>query len=96
MAAILTMFLQTYFSYFRFGGCQEIGLYFPKKSSWSNPTQSPKVALYSPVVGHHELIVHFYSAVYSAVFSVKLAFKRYHRLNKKWQNYEGKMLHTHT
>ena len=38
---------------------------YHSQSHWarSNRTQSPKVALFSPVVGHHELIVHFYSVV---------------------------------
>ena len=65
MAAILAMFHQTDFCYFRFGWLPRdiISLYFRKKSAWSNPTQSPKVAPYSPVVGHNELIVLFYSVV---------------------------------
>ena len=58
MAAILTMFRRADFWYFRFGGCQEIGLYFRGKIQLGVrpfPTQSLKVALYSPVVGHHEI-----------------------------------------
>ena len=43
---------------FAFGGCQDIGLYFREKNQLGVrpfPTQSSKVALYSPVVGHHAI-----------------------------------------
>ena len=52
------MFHRADFWYFRFGGCQEIGLYFCEKNQLGVrpfPTQSTKVALYLPVVGHHEI-----------------------------------------
>ena len=78
MAAILTLFNRADFWYFRFGGCQEIGLYFrEKKSAWSTPVpnsilQSGSILTCCGTSWNWSYI----SIVYSIAFlGVKLAFK---------------------
>ena len=69
MAAILTMFHQADFLYFRFGGCQEIGLYFRKKISleYTRSKINPPKWLYTHLLWDIMKLIYI-SIVYSIVF----------------------------